>query len=272
MSPFSNYPTAHQADDPTPIPVFTNASWLALAIGNSRLHWGKFTNNQLQQTWNTPHLTNKIREKEIGDMADGTEVWIASVVPAQTQYWQSYPQARFLQLADILLPGMYPTLGIDRALAVWGAISTYQTAALVIDAGTALTFTAATPAQFNGGAILPGLALQLKALHQGTAALCNMHLTDAYKLPPRWANDTETAIASGIMHTLLAGIQAFVQDWRSQHPVSVVIMTGGDGDRLHQALSHSHPDLAASILLDSQIIFKGIQAVKTLLIGNPKLN
>ena len=38
---------------------------------------------------------------------------------------------------------MYPTLGIDRALALYSAGSTFRFPVLVIDAGTALRFTGA---------------------------------------------------------------------------------------------------------------------------------
>ncbi|BAY85577.1 Baf family transcriptional activator [Calothrix parasitica NIES-267] len=32
-------------------------TWLALIIGNSRLHWGLFNQNNLLEAWNTNYLT-----------------------------------------------------------------------------------------------------------------------------------------------------------------------------------------------------------------------
>lgn len=71
---------------------------------------------------------------------------LASVVPSQTLLWQAYPQVQVLTLDHIPLGGTYPTLGIDRALALWGVGSTWGWPALSIDAGTSLTFTGATAA------------------------------------------------------------------------------------------------------------------------------
>jgi type III pantothenate kinase len=190
------------------------------------------------------------------------DLWIASVVPSQLQVWQSLPNVHCLSLADVPLAGMYPTLGIDRALAVVGAIASVGAPVLVIDGGTALTFNGAVPpSTFLGGAILPGLGLQIKALHQGTAALPELAPL-ASGLPGRWAQNTEAAIAAGVVYTLLASIQSFVEDWQQRFPASAIVITGGDSDRLHTYLQQTHPDLAAQILVDPYLVFRGMQIVK----------
>jgi pantothenate kinase type III len=80
------------------------------------------------------------------DVAPRIPIVIASVVPSQTQLWQTwldsttYPY-RILSLADIPLAGLYPTLGIDRALAGLGVGQQLGFPCLTIDGGTALTFT-----------------------------------------------------------------------------------------------------------------------------------
>lgn len=256
----------------------TRGSWLALVIGNSRLHWAIFSQEQLLSTWDTPHLTSLA--EGIGIIANhidislaSPELWIASVVPSQSDLWQDYFPVHFLTLEQVPLKETYPTLGIDRALALWGAISTVGSPVLVIDAGTALTFTAADRHQcLIGGAILPGLRLQFQSLAQETAAL--PALPTPYSLPPslpdRWARTTETAIASGILHTLLAGIQSFVEDWWQQFPDSPVVLTGGDSEFLHQCLiAHWHnlstgetSRLVAKTILNPPIIFTGISLIR----------
>jgi type III pantothenate kinase len=160
---------------------------------------------------------------------------------------------------------MYPTLGVDRALAVWGAIAIVGSPVLVIDAGTACTFTGADAQnRLFGGAILPGLRLQLQSLKQGTAALPRVDLAQHHSnvLPPRWAMDTQAAIASGILYTLVAGILDFMSDWWQQFPNSPVIMTGGDRQLLHSILIDQFPDLAGKLTLDSNLIFWGMRSVK----------
>lgn len=241
----------------------SNQTWLALAIGNSRLHWAMFVDGVLQETWEEPHqdaLDFRVFQK-FGSLLPS--IWIASVVPDQARLWADYSKTRFLSLNDVPLQRLYPTLGIDRALALWGAIATGGSPALVIDCGTALTFTGADQDQcLVGGAILPGLRLQFEALGQKTALLPTLTHSSTHPFPPRWARNTEDAIASGILYTVTAGIQAFVQNWWQQFPGSKVVMTGGDSDRLHQCLQQQCPGFAAQIILDNLLIFKGIRAIR----------
>ncbi|MCL6436799.1 MAG: pantothenate kinase [Leptolyngbyaceae cyanobacterium HOT.MB2.61] len=250
--------------------------WLALVIGNSRLHWAQFRGDRLQKTWNTSHLSgspthlcSQSREEFLDQektewLMESCEIWIASVVPSQNPYWESNPNAHFISLQSVPLKGMYPTFGIDRALVLWGAIQAVGGPALVIDAGTALTFTAADGHhQLVGGAILPGFSLQFRSLGEATAALPIYPSTPPiHPSSPRWALNTEDAIASGIIHTLVAGIQSFVEDWWQQFPGSAVVMTGGDGELLHQWIKQRSPKLASGIHLNPQLIFAGIQAVR----------
>ncbi|QKD82168.1 pantothenate kinase [Thermoleptolyngbya sichuanensis A183] len=251
--------------------------WLALAIGNSRLHWAAFSDSRLLHNWDSDYWTAAAIAQFAADPASAglsiasevslqapVPLAIASVVPAQTDLWQQYPAQQILTLADVPLAKMYPTLGIDRALTLWGAICSLGAPVLVIDAGTALTFTAADRANtLLGGAILPGLRLQQQALAQDTAALPLVALQpDLNLLPPRWATDTPTAIRSGILYTLLASLQDFACDWLLQEPEGAIALTGGDSALLHQALSQQNPALAARIHRDPALIFRGIPALR----------
>ncbi|GAB4133189.1 MAG: pantothenate kinase [Cyanobacteria bacterium J069] len=252
--------------------------WLALAIGNSRLHWAAFSDDKLLRSWDSDYWS----AEAIAQFATKPAVlplpisadfpWqapvplaIASVVPEQTRLWQSYPAHRLITLANVPLTNTYATLGIDRALALWGAICRLGAPVLVIDAGTALTFTAASEGnQLLGGAILPGLRLQQQALAKDTAALPAVAFSpgEPEVLPSRWAIDTPTAIRSGILHTLLAGIQDFATDWLLQNPNGAIALTGGDAPLLHHALQQRNPTLAAHIQLDPALIFRGIPALQ----------
>jgi type III pantothenate kinase len=255
-------------------------SWLALMIGNSRLHWAWFLNGILRQTWDIPHLpppaiaslfTQGDRRKSIPDAARDllmpltlqpeSPLWIASVVPSQTTLWQVYPHARVLRLEQIPLQGLYPSLGIDRALAVLGASRSLGFPVLVIDAGTALTFTAADEqAQLLGGAIVAGLQTQWRSLAQNTAALPVGDATSA-TLPERWAMNTPDAIRSGIIYTLLASIRNYSEAWLERFPEGAIALTGGDGAMLFQHLQTQFPALATRIIVDPNLIFWGMQEV-----------
>ncbi|MCM1983404.1 pantothenate kinase [Lyngbya confervoides] len=222
--------------------------WVALAIGNTHLRWAYIRQGQIQQQWVTPHIPScdlpqsweaycqsspALRWHQQQGQTPFPPLIVASVVASQLKTWQQYPTLLLLSLDQIPLQGRYPTLGLDRALALWGAGGRYGWPALVIDAGTALTFTAADSAgRCQGGAILPGLGLQLLALSQGTAALPAVPLPGT--IPQLWARDTEGALQSGVVHGAIATIQRFCQDWKTRQPASTLVITGGDGPQIMQ--------------------------------------
>ncbi|WP_299486024.1 pantothenate kinase [Acaryochloris sp. IP29b_bin.137] len=229
-------------------------SWVALSIGNSRLHWFSFQGPHLNKTWDTAHVstaTLPVNWQEWQQLSpafedcpagtDRPELWIISVVPSQTQFWQTYPQAKVLTAIDLPFQLPYPTFGLDRALCTWTAGLLYGWPILVIDAGTALTYTGAISiTQCLGGAILPGLGLQLQSL-QATSALPSVSLPN--QLPDRWAMDTNTAIQSGIVHTVISSLTTYIHDWLSQFPTSKVVMTGGDAPMLYRYLCKPRPQI-----------------------------
>jgi type III pantothenate kinase len=232
----------------------------ALMIGNSRLHWARFSDAIIEETWDTEHLSGDAVNQLSSQFylsAVPLPLVIASVVPAQTALWQNYPNLRIITLDELPLRGLYPTLGIDRALAVLGAGIKLGFPVLVIDAGTALTFTGADVNQcLVGGAILPGLTLQLSSLGQKTAALPLISLPET--LPPRWAMDTVTAIQSGVIYILMAGVKDFMADWLRLFPDGKIAVTGGDRTFLLTYLQALCPDLANLIVEAPEAIFWGI--------------
>ncbi len=249
-------------------------------IGNSRLHWAWFIDANLQEAWDTNHLPvanlESITQNWAGVIPSEIlpssllaqnaldirqlPLYVASVVPVQTKLWQNQPTAKVITLNDLPLKGLYPTLGIDRALAVLGAGEVYGYPVLVVDGGTALTFTAVeSDRRLIGGAILPGLGLQLKSLNQRTAALPKTSLPT--QLPPRWAMQTSTAIESGVIYTLLAGIRDFIEDWRCQFPGSKISLTGGDAAMLLSYLQVQFPEVASQVIIDANLIFWGMRNI-----------
>ncbi|MGK7916752.1 MAG: pantothenate kinase [Prochloraceae cyanobacterium] len=242
--------------------------WLALLIGNSRLHWAWFKGDVLVQAWHSDYISEiegeLIRKTCPPALQEQFScqfpLYIASVVPAQTAIWCNYPHSQLISLQDIPLQGIYSTMGVDRALAVWGATEIWGYPCLALDGGTALTFTGVDGDRaLVGGAILPGLRLQLQSLAQKTAALPEVNLTE--NLPIRWANNTEQAIASGIIYTAIAGIKDFIRAWREQYGDSKLIFTGGDGKLLLAYLQLIHPEIAAKIAFDPNLVFWGMRSL-----------
>lgn len=239
---------------------------LLVLVGNTHLHWGWMPSaaETLEEMipWDTPHLVMgldspagrsacsalwaeagvnpQLREfqqfRELRQSFDqGTVPLVyASVVPPQTDLLSTYPLTHPLTLKDIPLTQTYPTLGVDRALTLWGAGKLWGWPAIVLDGGTALTLTGGNEkGGLVGGAILPGLGLQLRSLFQHTAAL---PLLSVEGLPDRWGANTPDAILSGITYTLLAGMRDFLQDWVYTYPQTQICFTGGDGQWLYEHL------------------------------------
>lgn len=255
--------------------------WLALEIGNSRLHWALFIGEAFYSAWDTDYLPESVIQQlaECQTLNDLLEkifpqgesltntlplcpLLIASVVPSQTAIWQTYPNTHVITLDQLGLKGVYPTLGIDRALALWGAGKTWGFPMLVIDAGTALTFTAADANEYLvGGAILPGLGLQFATLVQQTEQLPLVEMQNFPSLPPRFALNTIEAIQSGVVYTILAGIKYFIEAWLQLFPKGKIAIKGGDRTLLLNYLQALYPEIAARLIVEPNLIFWGIREI-----------
>jgi type III pantothenate kinase len=241
---------------------------IGLSIGNSRYHWAWFLNTKLQSSWDTEYLTidrfSQLFPIDLQEIIqtdrlnlDTIPIYLISVVFNQTEIWQQLPQVKQITLADIPLANLYETLGIDRALATFGAGEIYGYPVLVIDGGTALTITGIDECQrLVGGAILPGLRLQLRSLAIGAAALPAVELPQ--QLPPRWSDNTPGSIASGVIHTVSSGISDFIQDWQQLYPQSQIVFTGGDGAAL---INYLQTNLSNKVKLDRDLLFHGLSAI-----------
>ncbi|MEH2187564.1 MAG: pantothenate kinase [Nostoc sp.] len=263
--------------------------WLALEIGNSRLHWALFIGETLYSAWDTDYFPESVIEhlaecQTLDDLLLAISpphqqsnfltntsplctfvslppcpLFLASVVPSQTAIWQTYPNTRVITLDQVSLKGVYPTLGIDRALALWGAGKTWGFPMLVIDAGTALTFTAADANEsLVGGAILPGLGLQFATLSQQTGQLPLVEMQNFPSLPPRFALNTTEAIQSGVIYTLIAGIKDFIEAWLQLFTNGKVAIKGGDRTLLLNYLRTLYPEIAAPLIVEQNLIFWGM--------------
>lgn len=258
----------------------TEKSWLALEIGNSRLHWALFQGDTLDCSWDTDYLAESVIsqddlllailplhqrtevQQEMLAEASPPPIFLASVVPSQTELWQTYPNIHVITLDKIPLRDVYPTLGIDRALALWGAGKTWGFPMLVIDAGTALTFTAADDNQcLVGGAILPGLGLQFATLGQKTGQLPLIETKNIASLPPHFALNTLEAIQSGIIYTVIAGIKDFIEAWWCLFPEGKIAIKGGDRILLSNYIQALYPAIASRSIVEPNLTFWGMREI-----------
>lgn len=234
---------------------------LVLNLGNSRLAMGAFVAGELGGVIRVPHgqrgeWAERIRETW-GRIADreGAAVVAASVNPALNEALEhAVEQAtsrRTLWVGkDIELPIKVLTdepeqTGIDRVLNMAAAYEQMGNACVVVDAGTAITVDVCNDSgDFLGGAIAPGVSLQLDALHEHTAKLPRVQF-DVPQGPI--GENTRDAILQGVYH----GIRGMVKELAEAYATELgqwpeIIATGGDANQLFDGWELVHavaPDL-----------------------------
>lgn len=144
------------------------------------------------------------------------------------------------------------SLGMDRIAAAVGAAALCpDTPLLVVDAGSCITvdFLDAL-ACYHGGAILPGLRMRCRALHDYTAALPDLSSPSDFPtpaLPPLTGRSTVQSIEAGVYRAALFEIQGFVEAYRKKYPTLKLFLTGGDMDFFANQLFF--PNFAVSSLV-----------------------
>ncbi|MFB9109084.1 type III pantothenate kinase [Flavobacterium gyeonganense] len=130
------------------------------------------------------------------------------------------------------------TLGIDRMVLAAGATLQFpKQNRLVIDAGTCITYDFIDESDhYWGGAISPGLRLRYEALHNYTARLPLLSL----EVPESYiGNTTAQAIHSGVVNGFVYEIDGFIDEYRTNFPNFIIILTGGDTDFLAKRLKNT---------------------------------
>jgi type III pantothenate kinase len=140
-------------------------------------------------------------------------------------------------------------LGIDRLLAAHAAQRRFGSPLVVVDAGSAVTVDWVDPqGDFCGGAILPGLALQLAVLANGTDALPQLEPLRTGSLGQP-AKNTADAIRLGVLTGVVATIERLADEFSRVVATSQpknglaqtgVILTGGDAPLISSLLQRPH--------------------------------
>ena len=172
-------------------------------------------------------------------------VALGGVVPAALAAWREA-----LSMADIrepdpgffrrAVPHRYhppESLGFDRRCCLLAAAMDFPGQdSIVIDMGTAITIDLLAGGHFRGGRILPGIAMSLRGLHEGTALLPEVALnTPAETL----GNDTGSAIQAGVIHLFADALRGAITDYRQHNPQARILITGGDAEHWQPAIAGS---------------------------------
>ena len=191
---------------------------LAFDIGNSDITIGLWFTDEWKHTWRIPtkpdqpepYYAIKIRDYflEASLAVDGIEtIVLSSVVPDLTEKIKSVIRQLFLKEPITLDPAIYAKLpiqvlnpieiGSDLVANAMAAYMKFKQTCIVVDFGTALTFTTVSgEGKIVGVSIVPGLRTALKSLTQNTAKLFDVPL----EMPASALGiNTVTAIQSGIV-------------------------------------------------------------------------
>ncbi len=217
---------------------------LAISVGNSRIYAGRFTEDGLD--WNARFENNDYEDAA----AAIAEAWQAvagepraAMVLASVNDVVADPLAEVISRrtgetvyrmgTDLAVPigqQLDPAshTGIDRLLNAAGAFDTLHQACVVVDVGTAVTVDFVDgDGVFHGGAIAPGAAMQLRAMHQQTTALPEVDFSVPDGEP--FGRSTAEAMIRGVYHGIRGLVWRLTEQYATEYDAfPPVIVTGGD--------------------------------------------
>lgn len=197
---------------------------LAIDIGNTSVKWASFDGGLM-----TDHGTG-MPERQLTEAV----VTLACVSGNPLSHDTHIPTLDSSTPLPIRLDYKTPqSLGADRVADACGAWALHRGEdCLVIDAGTCITVDFLDhDGVYHGGAIMPGLGMNLQALHTFTAKLPLISLEGVEKAPIPGRTTEESIIAGTLGATLLA-LAGYVTIYRQRCPQLCVLLTGGDAVKL----------------------------------------
>jgi type III pantothenate kinase len=213
---------------------------IVVDIGNSRMKWGRVTRGAVAEMVSLP-LTDEWEWKEqlAKWQLELPLKWaMAGVNPPAMQRFESWAGSQgihvssFRQIPMDVEVEQPEQVGIDRLLNAVAA-QAIASPAVVVSVGTAVTIDLIGAKHvFHGGAILPGVRLQIESLNRGTAKLPELDLPEpASPLPGK---STVEAIRTGVFWSILGAINGLRASFAYEiNPMGLdkplpVILTGGD--------------------------------------------
>jgi len=239
---------------------------LAIDIGNTNIKVGVFDGDELKATWNLATgihrttdeyggvLLNLMERKKVAP-SEITGVALCSVVPpllpAFVELCTKYLHSEALVVEAGVKTGMRIRLdnprevGSDRVVDAVAAQHLYGKPLIIIDLGTATTFSVVSQeGDYLGGAIAPGIVIATEALYTRTAALPRIRLNRPEQAIGR---NTIAAMQSGVIFGHVGLIEGMIQRIEQElGSKAKVIATGGQAYFLAQeipAIEMVNPDL-----------------------------
>lgn len=214
-------------------------------IGNTRIKWGLCRDGQVSAIAGLPPDDSRAWEEQIRQwqLPPASRWVLTGVHPGRRDTLVDWLRQRGEKVLVLLYARELPLrveleipdyVGIDRLL---DAVAVNErrrpgVPAVIIDAGSAVTVDwLDETGAFRGGAILPGLRLMAKALHDYTALLPLIPVPQ--REPPVPGTSTPAAMEVGIFWAVAGGIQGLIAVYRRGSSVEPEVhVTGGDGELL----------------------------------------
>ena len=215
-----------------------------LLIGNSRLHWAKYSKNQYK------FFHTKKEEKVPENIKLDQLIW-ASVGKLPNFLLKKENE---IKTKDINLSNLPDYFGIDRALACLAAQKIIENPLkkdlLIADFGTILSITKLNSnGSIIGGQLTPGFLTQLKSMEQNTK---NLKVPKKYDIPIKdFLINTEEAIIKGVINSLTGGIHSLFNSEKD-----ILVICGGDSELLTKSLKTQKENIinAPDLVMEGMII------------------
>lgn len=237
---------------------------VVLNVGNSRLAVGTFAAGELLGVERVPLTDRETWTSEIERAwkkvagRENASVVAASVNPSMEAALSDVVMkvadrhvvwvGKDLELPIKVLTDEPAKTGIDRVLNMAAAHEQVEGEVVVVDAGSAITVDVCNDSgDFLGGAIAPGVRMQLDALHEKTALLPKIETADFQSPDEPFGQNTVQAMLHGVYH----GIRGMVKELVEAYATKLgrwpeVVATGGDAEKLFdgwEIITRVVPDL-----------------------------
>ncbi len=215
-----------------------------LLVGNSRLHWAKYSQNQSK-------FFHTKKEHKVPDNIDLDKLIWASVGKLPNFLLKEENE---IKTQDIQLSNLPDYFGIDRALACIAALNTienpFKKDLLIADCGTILSITKLNSNGFIlGGQLIPGFLTQLKSIEQNTK---NLEVPKKFDIPIKdFLINTEEAILKGVVNSLTGVINSLFNPAED-----ILLICGGDSEFLAKSLKTKKENIinAPNLVMEGMII------------------
>jgi len=215
-----------------------------LLVGNSRLHWAKYSKNQSK-------FFHTKKEQKVPENIDLDQLLWASVGKLPNFLLKKENE---IKTKDIQLSNLPDYFGVDRALACVASLkiieNPFKKDLLIADFGTILSITKLNSnGSILGGQLIPGFLTQLKSMEKYTK---NLKVPKKFEIPSKdFLTNTEEAILKGVINSLTGVIQ------NSFNPLKDILITcGGDSQFLTKSLETNKKNIinAPNLVMEGMII------------------